>query len=175
MDKAEVMKSFKSIGAFLEYLPTIIAEMEIAEHVGLEKVGALIETEAKHEIGHYQEAVGPFGAWAPLTQNTLNGFFLPSGRWIDPKVNQPPDNPLDETGELRASISHTVGEHEVTIGSPLQLAVWQELGVNEGMPYEQPPRSFLGGAAFRKRDKAVDTVVGHIVAAMAGVSVSIFE
>ena len=64
------MREFESITAFAEHLLVLSASIVAAEHNALEKVAVLIEKDAKEQIGHYQDAVGPFQDWAPLADST---------------------------------------------------------------------------------------------------------
>jgi len=102
------MKEFRSFGAFAEHLITREAATAVALHEGLEHVARAIEKTAKEEIGTYQPDVGPFPAWAPLADAT-----------VEDRISQgySPDEPLLRTGELRESISHEVSGLEAVIGS----------------------------------------------------------
>jgi hypothetical protein len=178
------MITFASFAEFAAYLEGLIPAVETAKREGLEIGSELIQAEAKREIGHYQEAVGPFGEWPSLTDATLQGFELITGRYIPGKEElgySPPDNPLLRDGQLRDNIERTVeGVKEAAVGVPSktvtiegddrpvdigQVAVWQELG--HGGPYPGPPRSFLGGAAVRETDKVVEEIAIRIVNALA--------
>ncbi|NTF67975.1 hypothetical protein [Rhizobium rhizogenes] len=132
--------SLDSMAAFLLELGI---SMPMAHHSALAQAAAIVEAEAKAEIGHYQGAVGPFAAWAPLKAET-----------IAQKANG--DTPLLETGEMRDSIGTIIAENEAHVGSNDDKAVWQELGTSRGIP----PRSFLGGAAARKSEEVRD-IIGH--------------
>lgn len=140
---------------FIGHLGVLGAGQHPAGHHALEQAARLVEAEAKAEIGHYQAEAAPFVAWAELAQATK-----------DDRAAQgfPEDEPLLRTGDLRDSISHTVemsgaGHGEAVIGSPSEIAVYQELGTQK-----IPPRSFLGGALVRKTHEVVD-MLGHGVTA----------
>jgi phage gpG-like protein len=136
------------------------AEMAVETHHALEHAAVLVETEAKAEIGVYQGAAGPFAAWqtlAPFTQadRVAKGFSA--------------NDPLLRTGELRDSIEHTVGVNEAEVGSNSDIALFQELGTRgggRGGPI--PPRSFLGGAAFRKAPQIRDDCAIGAVQVLSG-------
>lgn len=52
---------------------------------------------------------------------------------------------------------------EAYAGSDSDIAVYQELGTNR-----IPPRSFLGGAALRKEDEAVEVLGERMMMALVG-------
>lgn len=142
---------FGSLGQFATHL----ASLEVAVHHetkrGLSKVAAIIEKEAKSEIGTYQPSAGPFPAWEQLAMSTKQdrvrkGFTA--------------NDPLLRSGELRDSISHEVASHEAVIGSTSDVAVFQEMGTDK-----IPPRPFLGPAGF-KSEAAIRSILG--VALMRG-------
>jgi hypothetical protein len=63
------MSDFSILG-FAEHLVAMTTEVVVAEHEALEHAARIVEKEAKDAIGHYQDASGPFGAWAELTDAT---------------------------------------------------------------------------------------------------------
>lgn len=130
------------------HLGKVIAVLPMAEHEALEKSCELVEAEAKAEIGNYQGAAGPFAAWAPLAESTLDdkerkGFGVP--------------DPLLRTGDMRDSIEHVVGGRSGFVGSDSDIAVYQEIGTAK-----IPPRSFLGHAAVTKEDD-IHSVTGRLI------------
>ena len=150
------MMEFNLLG-FAEHLgKLVIAEAIETEHM-LTTAAEVIEKEAKAEIGHYQSAAGPFAAWAELADSTKND-----------RVSKgfPENDPLLRTGEMRDSIEHTVRGREAHVGSDNDKAVWQELGTGH-----IPPRSFLGGAAFRKAPEVAEKIGADTVAYLTGASV----
>lgn len=137
------------------------AELRVELEAGLHKVGAHIETVAKEEIGHYQPAEGPFPAWAPLAQTTLEGWGGYPGK-IELGY-APPDNPLLRTGEMRESIGHEVHDLEAVIGSNDETLLYQELGTAA-----MPPRPVLGPAAHKSKP-AIEMLIGAaLVTGIAG-------
>ncbi len=141
-------KEFSGFGEFARHLATIDAAVQVAEHQGLKKVAQLIEDTAKAEIGHYQSAVGPFPAWAPLAESTeaqkaAKGY--------------PPGAPLLATGEMRDNISHQVDGDEAVIGSPDDRMVYHEFGTSK-----MPPRPVLGPAVFSNKAK-IEKIIGQAV------------
>jgi hypothetical protein len=107
----------------------------------MEKAAALVEAEAKRVIGTYQEAAGPFEAWAPLANRTLE--------------TNTENTPGLVTGEMRDSIGTHVEEHEASIGSNDPKLLWFELGTKS-----QPSRHVLGTAAVHVEKEVVE-MLGH--------------
>jgi HK97 gp10 family phage protein len=156
-----------------------LTDLTVAVHeesaLALEHAAQVVEAEAKASISHLQDDAGPFVAWADLKPAT-----------IDEKVRLglPPDinaegSPLERTGAMRDSIQHAVAP-DITggtahIGSNDPVAEYQELGTEH-----IPPRSFLGGALFRKTDQVKAIVGAYVVGALVGdrvhnASVSVIE
>ena len=147
-----------SLSAFVAHLVRATAELAHAEHEALTRAARIVEAEAKREIGEYQDEAGPFAPWAELADSTkadrvAHGF--------------PENEPLLRTGELRESIGHAVGDREAVVGSDSDIAVYQELGTSQ-----MPPRSFLGGAAFRKSEEVARALGSSAVQALVGKQVA---
>ncbi len=126
-----------TLAGFAAHLAAMVIEVEHETKEALERAAQLVATEAKAEIGIYQDAAGPFAEWPELADSTKadrvsKGFSE--------------NKPLLRTGGLRDSIEHQVSGDTAHVGSDSDVAVYQELGTARGIP----PRSFLGGAAFRK-------------------------
>lgn len=117
---------------------------------GLEQAAVLIEQTAKAEIGEYQDAVGPFEAWAPLAESTEADKAA---------KGYPPDAPLLRKGDLRESIQHEVKPLEAIIGSIDPVMVFHEFGTSK-----MPARPVLGPALHRNEEK-IKKLVGHAAAA----------
>jgi len=146
--------NFDSPLAFAAHLVALQSAIERAEHAGLEKVAKLIEHDAKEQIGAYQDAVGPFPAWAELADSTKadrskHGFSE--------------NEPLLRTGELRNSIEHEVSGSEAVIGSKSDIAAYQEFGTDR-----IPPRPFVGPAAFKNKDKIEQILGAALVQGLTG-------
>jgi hypothetical protein len=142
--------------AIFTALPSAI---EKAQKKGLERAAKLIAETARDNIGNYQGEVGPFAEWQELSGATLEGFDHPKAGWIPGKrklgyATEGEDNPLLRDGKLRESIGYRVEGLHAEIGSPLQLAVWQEEGTPDAL-FPIPARSFLGAAGYRKAEEAV--------------------
>ncbi len=153
MLEGQVLKEF-SIEGFVGHLAVVAAEMALAEHEALERGALIIETEAKDEFGTYQDQAGQFQAWAELAESTKSD-----------RVNQgySDDEPLLRRGDTRDSIEHKVIGREAHIGSDSQVLELLELGTSK-----MPPRSTLGGAAFRKTDEVVKEIGSGVVATLVG-------
>ena len=148
------MKEFKSLGEFAQYLATREFTLHEALHLGLEVVAKKIEKTAKDEIGVYQPAVGPFPAWSPLAESTMEDRAA---------KGYPENEPLLRDGKLRDSITHEVEGHEAMIGSDSDIAVYQELGTGR-----IPPRPFLGSAVVHDEKFMLGTLGEAAVAAIGG-------
>ena len=142
---------FGSFGEFAAHLLTLQVAEAVAMREGLERVGVVVEKTAKAEIGFYQDAVGEFAAWAPLSDSTEQEKA---------RLGFEPDAPLLRTGELGDSIGHEVGGLEVVIGSTSDVMVYQEVGTDT-----IPPRAVLGPAAIHNQEK-IERILG--VATIAG-------
>jgi phage gpG-like protein len=143
-----------SLSGFMAHIAGAMVEIEHATHRALERAAVTVEREAKREIGRYQDQAGPFQAWKELAEATQAQRFL---------AGYPENEPLLVTGELRDSISHAVGHHEAVVGSNSEIAEYQELGTKR-----IPPRSFLGGAAFRKAERVAEILGGGVAMALVG-------
>lgn len=151
------MSGVMTIPQFIAHLSGFNVRHAAQQHSDLEKAAKVVQAEARHEIGTYQGQAGPFSAWPELADSTK-----------DDRVRKgfSENYPLLRTGELRDSIDYAIGKDEAVVGSSNDKAVWQELGTNT-----IPPRSFLGGAAFRKVPEIVNILGQSVVAALIGNSV----
>jgi phage gpG-like protein len=104
----------------------MIKQLEHGEHEALEWIGRVVEAEAKSAIGTYRYN------WPQLAESTQAERA---------HEGYPANEPLLRSGEMRDSIGHVVGDHEVQVGSNSDIAVYQELGTKS-----IPPRSFLVNA-----------------------------
>ena len=150
---------FDSCESFANFLDTTV-KMRLAAIPAMELAAQEVEKAAKQELGTYQKRnMGPFKAWkelSPSTKETRRRLQSTYG------INAP----LLREGELRNSISHETDKSglEAVIGSPLDKALYLELGTKN-----MAPRSFLGLAAYRKRKKIIKLVGGLTVCAMLNV------
>ena len=152
-----------SLAGFIAHLAAMEIDVHHETQRALERAAIVVETEAKAEIGHYQDGAGPFAAWAELADSTK-----------DDRVahGYSENDPLLRDGTMRASIEHAVHMTGITsgeadIGSNSDIAVYQELGTSR-----IPPRSFLGGAAVRKSDEVARICGECVVTALVGEQVA---
>ena len=151
------MYEFSSMQEFAEHLDTMVPAEVTAQHAGLERGAKIIEYAAKAEIGHYQDAAGPFAAWPELAASTKDDRVRKGFSENEPGLR---------SGEMGASIGHVVDHHEAVIGSDDDNLVYFELGTSR-----QPPRSVLGAAAFRNGEKVARAVGEEVVIALVGADV----
>ena len=130
------------VGGLLAHVTDFAAHYETVNQDALEKAAKIIADDAKDRIGHYQSAVGPYNAWAPLSPSTQ-----------DTRVAKgyPADEPLLREGDLRASIDYYVDGSSAFIGSDLDIALYQEIGTAK-----IPPRPFLGPAGYTKANEVAE-------------------
>jgi HK97 gp10 family phage protein len=141
-------KEFDGITGFLLHLAAVEIAVHKAAHHALDRAAAVIEADAKGQIGTYQQQAGPFNAWPELAESTQKdrerkGFT--------------PNDPLLRSGELRDSISREISDDEAAVGSTSDVMVYQELGTPT-----IPPRPVLGPAAFKNKDK-IERILGEAV------------
>jgi HK97 gp10 family phage protein len=148
------VKSFGSLAALAEHLSGEVTRELSATHRGLERAAVAIENTAIAEIGHYQDAVGPFEAWPALADSTEAekerlGYRL--------------DAPLLRTGDMQGSIKHETSQFEATIGSDDPTMVYHEFGTSK-----MPPRPVMGPALQRNIPTVLAAVGEEAVAAFVG-------
>lgn len=172
------MKSFKSIADFVVHLRMVQGMADLRVQRALHEAARRVQEEAVHSIGAYQEAAGPFKAWAALTQNTLEGFTDSRGIHHPGKEElgfAPPDNPLERTEQLKHATELTVTRNHAEIGVPDEhvgdgspenplrnlgdVAYWTEFGTEK-----MEARSFLGRALFVKEHEVV-SIIRHAAGA----------
>lgn len=139
------MRQFDLLG-FAAHLVTL--KHEVREHTqrGLEKALQLIETDAKQQIGEYQEAVGHFPAWAPLADST---------EAEKARLGYPIGAPLLRTGDLRDSFGHEADGDSGIVGSTDPVMIYHEFGTSK-----MPPRPVLGPAVV-KSEKKIEAILGR--------------
>lgn len=146
------MREFHSIASFVEHITTLQAKEVLSIRKGLAKAAKIVETQARSEIGHYQDPIADFPGWQELAQSTK-----------DDRVSKgfAENDPLLRDGKLRDSIHHDIDGLEATIGSDSNIAVYQELGTDK-----IPPRPFLGTALAIKQGQIVRIIGEHAVGAL---------
>ena len=157
------MRDFRNLGSFATYLAELEADIIAAQLRALVVAGEIVKTEAKAEIGTYQDQVKDVVGWAELAYSTK-----------DDRVRQgyTENDPLLRDGTLRDSIESQVEMPIPSIGvmqtgSPLAVAEWQEMGTPT-----IPPRSFLAGAIVRKTSNLIEMIGARVVWALRGLPIS---
>ncbi len=143
-----------SLMGFIGHLAGFDARLKSTMHTGFERVGQIVEAEAKHELGTYQGAAGPFAAWAELADSTKDDRVRKGYTENDPGLR---------SGDMRESINHAADHDGATIGSDDDKMVYFELGTDK-----QPPRSALGTAVIHKQVEIEHAVGGGVVSALVG-------
>lgn len=139
---------FGSVAHFMLHLAEAQLAVHVSTHRALDRAAAIIEKDAKGQIGFYQQEAGPFNAWPELADSTKQDRVAKGFSENDP---------LLRTGELRDSMSREVVGNEAAVGSTSDVMVYQELGT-----VRIPPRPVLGPAAFKNRDR-IEQVLGEAV------------
>jgi phage gpG-like protein len=120
------------------------ADIEAAKRAAIEEACVIVEERSKGLMGH------PNDHWPPLAPETL-------------KRKDGVNTPLLETGEMRASISHTViDSSHGEVGSNLDRSVFIEMGTSR-----IPPRPFLSLAAHQSGPDVAKVVAKTVGAAIA--------
>lgn len=149
------MREFSSFRSFAAHLLQLEAEGdEVTSHI-TQKAAEIIQKDAKARLGEYQASTGPFNTWASLADSTMAARAL---------AGYPENEPLLVTGELRDSIEVEREEHEAVVGSKSEIALWQELGTDRGIP----PRPFLGPAAYDSKLPIAEFATSTAVAWLCG-------
>lgn len=142
------LRTFNSFAQFANHLTVreqiVVNEMREALHV----VTKAIQETAKEELGHYQDAIGPFEAWQELADSTKEERLA---------QGYTENDPLLRSGELRDSIEREVVRLDGYVGSEKYEAVYMELGTDKA-----PPRAFLGPAVYHNEE----TIRGELGSAL---------
>jgi hypothetical protein len=110
-----------------------------------------IKKRAQAELGIYQEAVGPFAAWAPLAAATL--------------AHKSGDTPLYEEGDLEKAIDVLPSGEPYTAYVGITDPDMQVIGaaLEFGAPaHNLPPRPFMGPALYLEEDQ-IRQEIGDLV------------
>ena len=128
------------------------ATVEAAERRGLERGALLIQEEAKALIGT------EYPGWAALSDRTVK---QKQARGQTGRVS--PTDPLLATGELSASIGHSIEGRTAVIGTADEVGLYQERGTAR-----IPARPFLAPAAFSKGEAAANAIGEAVALVIAG-------
>ena len=140
------MNSFESLALKLQRSEAMISQLIESS---LEASAQIVEDTAKAEFGIYQPRIGPFEAWQPLAESTMDQRV---------RLGFTPNDPLLRTGHLRDTITHDVSDNEAFIGSDDDIMVKQELGT-----HIIPPRAVLGPAGMRTEKEIHKLIQSAIV------------
>lgn len=143
---------------FAALLGGMVVEVESAAHEGLERATKLVQREVRAELGHYQDAAGPFPAWAELAESTKADRV---------RQGYPENEPGLRSGEMREGIERNVQGRTGRVGSNDDKMVYFELG-----SAKQPPRATLAGALIRKEEDVARVIGRHFVGRLFGEDVA---
>jgi HK97 gp10 family phage protein len=153
-------REFTSIAALMSALQNDMKTITQSIHAVLDHVGEEVEAAAKDKFGVYNPAIGPFPAWAQLSDDTK----------ADRAAKGYSENePLLRDGTLRDAIQREVHEDHVIIGvrsgpshdgkaDISDIGYWQELGTPK-----MPPRPFLMPALYQNQDHIIKIIGEHII------------
>lgn len=144
------MQKFDDLGKFIAHLALVEHHVQREAEEGLKRSARVISDAARAKLGYYQPAAGPFVAWAPLADRTLEQHARYGVG----------DTPEMLTGELYGSIEDEAHGNEAVSGSRMVIAGYQEVGTPN-----MPPRPIFGPAAWTSRE-AIEKIMG--AAAMKG-------
>lgn len=147
---------FRSFGALGAHFARLALAGEAVAHHVTEQAAQIVEKDAKARIGSYQDAEGPFGAWANLAPSTVDDRL---------RKGFSPDDPLLRTGDLRRSYGRKVAGATAVVGSTSPIALYQEQGTST-----IPPRAVVGPAAIASRDAIGRVAATTLIAWISGTS-----
>ncbi|MBY0548721.1 MAG: hypothetical protein K2W95_15735 [Candidatus Obscuribacterales bacterium] len=157
--------SFNSLGAFANYMRRqAITQCKHAMTSALDQIGQDVKAQAIANIGHYQNAVGNYPAWAQLAPATLDR----KSRYGQ-GLGGNPDTPLYATGKLQRSIKYVVHRPSLSvhIGSNVKSIVYTEFGTQD-----MPPRPLFGPAAMQVMPRFLPMLGAYALAGIGGVSIA---
>ena len=143
------MIEFPSLAGLASHLMSRTVSELSGTRRGLKRAAEAIERNAKDEIGFYQDAVGPFPAWAQLAESTEASKAA---------KGYPADAPLLATGEMQGSIQHEIGDWEAIIGSTDPKMIFHEFGTSR-----MPARPVMGPALYHNLE-LVQRLIGAAAA-----------
>jgi hypothetical protein len=145
---------FNSFGALgLHFARLALAGDAVTHHI-TEQAAQIVEKDAKERIGSYQDAAGPFGAWANLAPSTVDDRL---------RKGFSPDDPLLRTGGLRGSYGHKTQGGVAVVGSASPIALYMEQGTSN-----MPARAVVGPAAYASSDAIGRVAATTLIAWISG-------
>jgi hypothetical protein len=142
------MTKLFSLLEFAAEMTAVGHDLEAAGPKIIERACQIVQKKAKAAIGKDHEE------WAPLAESTIAN---------KQHHGYPTPKPLLRSGKLRDSIEYQVHGLEGSVGSDLEIAVYQELGTSR-----IPPRSFLASSAIASEDKIRRMAAATTIAALSG-------
>jgi hypothetical protein len=131
------MREFSPL-EFSEHLVALEVGFHTKVHRALEDCLKVLQKDMKAQIGDYQDAAGPYGAWQPLADETeLEKAHL----------GAPANAPLYRQGDLKKSFKYETDGIEGIVGSTDPVMVEHEYGTRT-----MPPRPVVGPALWKNRD-----------------------
>jgi hypothetical protein len=105
------VKEFEGALAFAEHLVKIAVATEVIERKALGHALEILEEDMRAQIGEYQDAVGPYPAWAPLAESTEEQKAM---------VGAPANAPLERFGDLekRGLLAQPTPSWNITSSAP---------------------------------------------------------
>lgn len=143
-----------SLSEFAATLAEFVAEEEHRTHRALDAAAAIVQSEAKAELGTYQDAAESLPAWAELANSTKKDRLRQGYTENDPGLR---------SGAMRDSIGRTIERREAHVGSNDEHLVYFELGTSK-----QPPRPVLAGSLIRRTDDVIGVIGRHFVRHLTG-------
>ena len=132
------MKEFSNLGSLALHLAGQEVALLASLHAGLEKCAVRLETTMESEIGHYQPGIGPFAAWADLADST---------EAQKARMGYPAAAPLEASGKMKKSFTHTTTALETVVGSTDPKMVYHEFGTPK-----MPARAVVGPALLSNKE-----------------------
>jgi HK97 gp10 family phage protein len=145
--RSVVARQIEGLNNFAGVLMAMPAAIRASNRRALNAAAKIIKTDARAQIGEYQEAVGNYPAWEQLADSTEDEKA---------RLGAPADAPLERFGDLKKSFRSTlVSSEEVIIGSTDPVMTYHELGTSK-----MPPRPVLGPALL-KHIEEIRKLVGY--------------
>ena len=149
------MAEFDSLAAFADELGAMEGRLAGGIAPGLSALSAELLEKARGRVGHYQDAAGPFPAWAALARST---------EAEKRRLGYRPDAPLERSGAMRERFDFDVEGTQAVVGSPDQVAVWHETGTPR-----MPAREVFGPTAVVDGPGAVERFARRLIGVMLGI------
>ena len=141
------MMEFASLADLAQHLVTRNAVLDLSIEQGVELASIILQKEMKAEIGHYQDAIGPFPEWAELAESTKEDRLT---------KGYSENDPLLRSGGLYNSIECEANGGEAIAGSTSDIMPLHEFGTEK-----MPPRPVVGPALYRRIDEIV-ALIGKV-------------